>query len=181
MAIARLNHAVLFVADLERSVTFYREVLGFRRLPGGFAGAAFLQAPDSTNDHDLGLFQSPLPGHRAVQGQVGLYHLAWEVRTLGDLAELHTRLSVADALTGASDHGSTKALYAHDPDGIEFEVCWLVPDDSVLEELVPGTPPSRPLNIQAEIERYGVDTSTGTRTDRRIWEQLFGERWRDLG
>jgi catechol 2,3-dioxygenase-like lactoylglutathione lyase family enzyme len=60
MGITRLNHAVLFVRDVERSVAFYTDVLGFRRIdmtPEGFAGAAFLQAPGSTNDHDLGLFQ----------------------------------------------------------------------------------------------------------------------------
>ena len=59
MAITRLNHAVLFVRDLERSVRFYTEVLGFRVIPmtpDGFDGAAFLQAPGSINDHDLGLF-----------------------------------------------------------------------------------------------------------------------------
>lgn len=179
MAISRLNHAVLFVADLERSVTFYRDVLGFRRLPGGFTGAAFLQAPDSANDHDLGLFQSPQPGLGTVQGQVGLYHLAWEARTLADLAELRNRLADAGALTGASNHGSTKALYAHDLDGIEFEVCWLVPDEAVAAELAPGTPPTRSLDLEAEIARYGADTQTGTRSDQRLWEQIFGCDWAD--
>ena len=60
MGIHRLNHAVLYVSDLDRSVAFYRDVLGFRPIPmtpDGFRGAAFLQAPDSTNDHDLGLFE----------------------------------------------------------------------------------------------------------------------------
>ncbi len=60
MGIHRLNHAVLYVGDLDRSVAFYRDVLGFRRVPmtpEGFRGAAFLQAPGSTNDHDLGLFE----------------------------------------------------------------------------------------------------------------------------
>jgi len=177
MAISRLNHAVLFVADLERSVAFYRDVLGFRRLPGGFTGAAFLQAPDSANDHDLGLFQSPRPSPTGVQGQVGLYHLAWEVRTLADLAQLRNRLAGAGALTGAGNHGSAKAVYAHDPDGIEFELCWLVPDDAVAEELAPGTPPTRALDIEAEIARYGADTQTGTRSDQQLWEQIFGRDW----
>lgn len=176
MAIKRLNHAVLFVGDLERSLTFYREVLGFRVLPGGFAGAAFLQAPGSANDHDLGLFQSPHTDARSASGQVGLYHLAWEVDTLTDLADMRRRLERAGALTGASNHGSTKALYARDPDGIEFEVCWLVPDRHVLDELVPGMPPTRPLDIAAEIERYGADTPSGPRTDFGVWEQLFASR-----
>jgi len=59
MAIHRLNHAVLYVRNVERSVAFYREVLGFALIEGmqSLHGAAFLRAPDSTNDHDLGLFE----------------------------------------------------------------------------------------------------------------------------
>ena len=63
-------------------------------------------------------------------GAVGLYHLAWEVGTLGELAELRDRLRERDALVGASDHGTTKSLYGKDPDGLEFEIVWLVPADS---------------------------------------------------
>ena len=60
MPITRLNHAVLYVRDVERSVAFYTDVLGFRvlNIAEGFRGAAFLQAPGSTNDHDLGLFEN---------------------------------------------------------------------------------------------------------------------------
>ncbi|MBP1160549.1 VOC family protein [Rhodococcus sp. PvR099] len=176
MSIRRLNHAVLFVADLERSLAFYQDVLGFRPLPGGFPGAAFLQAANSANDHDLGLFQSPSGPSRARQGDVGLYHLAWEVDTLTDLASMREKLIEAGALTGASNHGSTKALYARDPDGIEFEVCWLVPDGRVEEELVPGMPPTRPLDIDGEIERYGPETPSGPRTDPAVWERIFARR-----
>lgn len=176
MAIRRLNHAVLFVSDLERSLAFYVDVLGFRPLPGGFPGAAFLQAANSANDHDLGLFQSPSGPSRARQGDVGLYHLAWEVDTLADLAGMRERLTAAGALVGASNHGSTKALYAKDPDGIDFEVCWLVPDARIEEELVPGMPPTRPLDIAAEIARYGADTPSGPRTDHAVWARLFAAR-----
>ncbi|HEX4908803.1 MAG TPA: VOC family protein, partial [Actinomycetes bacterium] len=82
MPIVRLNHAVLYVRDLERSVAFYREVLGFEAVMS-MPGAAFVQAPGSTNDHDLGLFEmggqaGPSPAGRSA---VGLYHLAWEVDT----------------------------------------------------------------------------------------------------
>lgn len=174
--IRRLNHAVLFVSDLDRSLAFYRDVLDFRPLPGGFPGAAFLQAAASANDHDLGLFQSPAgPGVRRP-GEIGLYHLAWEVGTLADLAQMWERLADSGALTGASNHGSTKALYARDPDGIEFEVCWLVPDDRVEEELVPGMPPTRPLDLSAEIARYGADTPSGPRTDPTVWQRIFAGR-----
>ena len=73
MGIFRLNHAVLFVRDLDESVRFYSDVLGFRRIdmtPEGFAGAAFLQAPGSTNDHDLGLFEIGA-GRRARRSPAG--------------------------------------------------------------------------------------------------------------
>ncbi|GAB3956877.1 hypothetical protein GCM10027614_70610 [Micromonospora vulcania] len=91
MGIHRLNHAVLYVSDLARSVAFYRDVLGFRPVamtPDGFRGATFLQAPDSTNDHDLGLFEIGAGAGRSTAGRatVGLYHLAWEVDTLDELA-----------------------------------------------------------------------------------------------
>ncbi|WP_028926112.1 VOC family protein [Pseudonocardia acaciae] len=157
MGIRRLNHAVLYVRDVERSVTFYRDVLGFRevhRLPG----AAFLLAPDSDNDHDLGLFQvgADAANSPAGRGAVGLYHLAWSVPTLADLADHERRLREAGALVGASDHITTKALYAHDPDGLEFEVSWLVPAQHVTTEMK-SAPTTRPLNLDAEIAKYGPD------------------------
>lgn len=88
MAIRRLNHAVLYVRDVTRSLAFYQDVLGFR-VVHQFPGAAFLQAPDSDNDHDLGLFQIGEQAGPSTAGResVGLYHLAWSVTTLTDLAE----------------------------------------------------------------------------------------------
>ena len=56
MPVTRLNHAVLFVRNVEQSVAFYREALAFEKVMG-MPGAAFLQAPASSNDHDLGLFE----------------------------------------------------------------------------------------------------------------------------
>ena len=121
MGITRLNHAVLFVRDVERSVAFYTDVLGFRRIdmtPEGFAGAAFLQAPGSTNDHDLGLFQIDAAAGPSGAGRttVGLYHLAWELDTLAEMKRLAGLLARHGALTGSSDHGTTKSLYGRDPD-----------------------------------------------------------------
>ena len=69
MPITRLNHAVLYVRDAEKSARFYMEVLGFRPIgigPSGFKGAAFLQAPGSTNDHDIGLFTIGSDGRHRV-------------------------------------------------------------------------------------------------------------------
>src|ERR671915_94582 len=84
MPIFRLNHAVLYVRELERSVAFYHDVLGFKTVMTMGGAAAFVQAPGSTNDHDLGLFQiGPGAGpSEAGRRTVGLYHLAWEADTL---------------------------------------------------------------------------------------------------
>jgi hypothetical protein len=104
----------------------------------GLTGAAFLRAPSSTNDHDLGLFEigSAAGASAAGRSTVGLYHLAWEVETLADLAEIGARLTERGALVGATDHATTKALYAKDPDGIELEVMWLVPADRLTPEIL---------------------------------------------
>jgi catechol-2,3-dioxygenase len=165
MSIFRLNHAVLYVRNVATSVAFYRDVLGFDYIQGGDAipGGAFLRAPGSTNDHDLGLFQI---GDRAAdsgagRSSVGLYHLAWEVDTLGDLAELATRLSTAGALVGASDHGTTKSLYAKDPDGLEFEVVWIIPADLLTDADRAGAKTIRPLDLPAELDRYGAGARSG--------------------
>ncbi|HLI44636.1 MAG TPA: VOC family protein [Acidimicrobiales bacterium] len=164
MPITRLNHAVLYVRDVSRSVAFYTDVLGFRRVDmGGFAGAAFLQAPGSTNDHDIGLFEiGPAAGPTtAGRNQVGLYHLAWEVDTLEELEHLARRLQDAGALVGASDHSTTKSLYAKDPDGIEFEVAWVVPADQLDDATLAGRSSIKPLDLAAAKERYGATTRGG--------------------
>ncbi len=165
MPVTRLNHAVLYVRDAQRSAAFYEEVLGFRRIGmvEGFDAAVFLQAPGSTNDHDLGLFTVGEAAGPSGAGRqtVGLYHLAWEVDTLAELQRLSTRLSEVGALVGASDHGTTKALYAKDPDGIEFEVSWLVPADRIDAPTLEARSRIEPLDLAGEIERYGADTRGG--------------------
>jgi catechol-2,3-dioxygenase len=162
----------LFVRDVARSVAFYRDVLGFRPLAGmqGMAGAAFLQAPGSTNDHDLGLFQIGADAGDSAAGRttVGLYHLAWEVDTLTDLRELATALAESGALVGASDHSTTKSLYGRDPDGLEFEIAWVVPAELLDEAALRGRTQIRPLDLDREIARYGADTPGGVGVSRAM-------------
>src|SRR5215470_696192 len=163
MPVQRLNHAVLYVRDLDRSVAFYQEALGFRTVMAMPGRAAFLQAAGSTNDHDLGLFAmgdaaGPSPAGRST---VGLYHLAWEVDTLAELQRIERVLAGRGALVGASDHGTTKALYGHDPDGLEFEVSWLVPSTLLTDEVLASRSRIARLDIAAEIARYGADTRGG--------------------
>ena len=78
--------------------------------------------------HDLGTFQigAGAGPSQAGRSTVGLYHLAWEVDTLAEMARIRGLLIDRGALSGASDHITTKALYAKDPDGIEFEVSWIL-------------------------------------------------------
>ena len=163
MPIRRLNHAVLYVRDVERSVAFYTEVLEFRVVAGMAGKAAFLQAAGSTNDHDLGLFSigdAAAPSD-AGRGTVGLYHLAWEVDTLEELERIANALRQHDALVGASDHGTTKSLYGKDPDGIEFEVAWIVPADRLDDATLEARKSIRPLDLAREQARYGADTEGG--------------------
>ena len=129
----------------------------------GFPGAAFLRAPGSTNDHDLGLFEIGAAAGAPTAGRstVGLYHLAWEVDTLAELGRVATRWRAADALVGSSDHGTTKSLYAKDPDGLEFEVVWLIPADLLDEAAIEARTPIGRLDLDAEIARYGADTKGG--------------------
>jgi catechol-2,3-dioxygenase len=155
-----MNHAVLYVRDVARTAAFYQDVLDFRvrfEIPGQ---ASFLQAAASQNDHDLGIFQigpDALPS-QAGRGMVGLYHIAWEVDTLDELERISVKLREVGSLVGSSDHGTTKALYAHDPDGLEFEVCWLVPADRLPAGVDQMT---KPLDLAAEKARYGGATRGG--------------------
>jgi catechol-2,3-dioxygenase len=162
MAVHRLNHAVLYVRDVERTVAFYRDVFGFTQV-AGFPGAAFLKAPGSTNDHDLGLFQVGAQAGPSGAGTstVGLYHLAWEVESLDDLEEHMHRLAEAGALVGMSDHGTTKSLYGKDPDGLEFEVVWLVPAHLLDGSQLSDDPRPKPLDLEREKARYGGQTRGG--------------------
>jgi catechol-2,3-dioxygenase len=151
--ITRLNHAVLFVRDLDRAVDFYRRAFGFEVISETTGKAAFLRADGSANHHDLGLFASPSSA-RPPLGTPGLYHLAWEVPTIEDLAAARATLVEFSALIGESDHGATKSLYGKDPDGNEFEIMWLVPRedwgeyerDAVIER----------LDLERELGRYGA-------------------------
>ena len=165
MPVTRLNHAVLYVRDIARTREFYETVLGFETLIWMPGQGAFFQAPGSTNDHDLGAFQIGSGAGPTTAGRtsVGLYHLAWEVDTLDELVRIRELLVAEGALVGASDHITTKALYAQDPDGLEFEVSWLVPADRIDDDLRAQArdPRPRPLDLAAEIARYGGSTEGG--------------------
>jgi catechol-2,3-dioxygenase len=154
----RLNHAVLFVADLERSERFYTGVFGMEviaREPR--ANAAFLRLPRSGNHHDLGLFgigSGAGPRHRGV----GLYHLAWQLDTIDELAAAREALRSAGAYTGESSHGATKSVYGADPDGNEFEIMWMLPRHAW--GAYESAAPIDHLDLAGELRRWsGVPTA----------------------
>ena len=148
IGLTRLQHLVLWIADLETSVRFYRDVLGFE-VAARYPNAAFLKIPGSPDDHHLGLFEQPQvapPDERVAR----MYHAAWEVGAITDLVRARERLTAAGALVGSSDHGVSLSLYAKDPDGLEFEIFWTVPDGKPVR--------TRPLNLEGELSRRGVTT-----------------------
>ena len=166
MPVLRLNHAVLYVRDAQRS----RRLLSKRC--SASVGSAWSTvstgrcscrppARPTTTTSDCSP-SAKAPGRPSAGRQtVGLYHLAWEVDTLAELERIAGLLSEHGALVGASDHGTTKALYAHDPDGIEFEVSWLVPADLIDEATLAARARIGPLDIETEKRRYGAETRGG--------------------
>lgn len=164
----RLNHAVLFVDDLDRAERFYSDVFGMTvaaREPR--ANAAFLRLPRSGNHHDLGLFGVGPGAAPKQRGAIGLYHLAWQVDTVDELADAQQVLAKAGALTGESSHGATKSVYGADPDGNEFEVMWMLPREAWGE--YENTAPIDRLDLQAELARW-----TGVRTAGQIVSEAAG-------
>ena len=155
----RLNHAVLFVADLERAERFYTDVFGMvvaAREPR--ANAAFLRLPRSGNHHDLGLFGvGPLAAPKR-RGGIGLYHLAWQLDTIDELVQARQTLKDAGAYTGESSHGATKSVYGADPDGNEYEIMWMLPRAEWGE--YENAAPVDALDLDAEVTRWaGVRTA----------------------
>lgn len=150
--IKRLNHAVLYVRDAARSAKFYQDVLGFEVTTHMGDRAYFLKtSPDATNNHDLGLFSIGSSAPPPTQGErVGLYHLAWQVDALPELAAVRDALIAANALVGVNDHGASLSLYAKDPDGNEFEIFWAVPAEEW------DTRKGGYLDIEGEMAKRGM-------------------------
>lgn len=152
--VTRLNHAVLFVSDVPRSVAFYTEAFGLEEVAREMGGkAAFLRSPRNHNHHDLGLFEAAGAPHPPTGTITGLYHLAWQVDRVEDLVTAKETLARLGALTGESDHGATLSVYGADPDGNEFEIMWMLPHEdwgAAAERATTGA-----LDLPAALARYG--------------------------
>ncbi|MEV0279185.1 VOC family protein [Streptomyces sp. NPDC050610] len=159
MTIRRVNHVVLSVTDIRASTRFYRDVLGLKvvdTLPGDGPDPfmVFLRTPEaSDNHHDLGLIRAESPA--AVPPEAappGLRHVAFEVGSLDELAEVKQRLEAAGSVKETFDQGMHLSVYCTDPDGIEIEVIWPTPRDSwSYEEPIVR----KPLDIDGARQRWG--------------------------
>jgi catechol-2,3-dioxygenase len=155
--VSRLNHAVLYVRDVDVAADFYTKVFGFEVVDRMRNFAVFLRAGGGDNHHDLGLFSVGPNAPRPPRGSTGLYHLAWEVPAIEDLVTAAQVLSESGALGGASDHGVSKSLYGADPDGNEFEIMWRVPREQWGDlEKNAGI---APLDLEAEVRKHGTKAS----------------------
>lgn len=120
----RIGHVHLKVADIERSLGFYRDVLGFELTQRFGTQAAFLSAGGYHHHLGLNTWESA-GGSPAAAGTTGLYHVAILYPTRAELADALRRLMEAGIqLDGASDHGVSEALYLRDPDGNGVELYW---------------------------------------------------------
>ncbi|MFD1467156.1 VOC family protein [Hymenobacter caeli] len=121
---ARVGHVHLQVTDLERSIAFYRDLLGFELQLRYGEQAAFLGAGGYHHHIGLNTWNS-LGGAPARTQGAGLYHAALLYPTRADLGRVVGRLVAAGyPLTGAADHGVSEAVYLNDPDGNGLELYW---------------------------------------------------------
>jgi catechol 2,3-dioxygenase len=126
---ARIGHVHLKVADLDRSLRFYRDVLGFSLMQKMGEQAAFLSAGGYHHHIGLNTWES-LGGTPPPEGSTGLFHVAILYPTRRDLADALNRLrSAGIGLDGASDHGVSEALYLRDPDDNGVELYWDKPQE----------------------------------------------------
>ena len=147
-----IGHVHLKVADLDRALGFYRDVLGFE-VTQLYPGAAFLSAGGYHHHIALNTWESR-GGQPPAPGTTGLYHVAIRYPTRAALADALRRLESAGIpLDGASDHGVSEALYLRDPDQNGVELYWDRPNDEW-----PRTPDgalamvTRPLDVRGLLE-----------------------------
>jgi catechol 2,3-dioxygenase len=129
-ASTRIGHVHLKVANLERSLQFYRDLLGFQVTQAYGEDAVFISAGGYHHHIGLNTWYSK-NGAPAPQNATGLYHTAILYPTRKDLAVALKRLLDAKyPLTGMSDHGVSEAIYLDDPDGNGVELYWDRPKES---------------------------------------------------
>ena len=117
----QLGHVALRVRDLDRAVTFYRDVMGLK-LRSQHEKVAFLGIREDAS-HEIALFVLPADAPGPEQDRVGMYHMAWEMASFEDLEHFHARLLANKAtITGYSPRQMN--VMFQDPDGNEIEAIW---------------------------------------------------------
>lgn len=146
----RIGHVHLKVADLERALGFYHDVLGFELTQRHGRQAAFLSAGGYHHHIGLNTWESR-GGSPPHPGATGLYHLAILYPTRAELADALRRLIKAGIpLEGASDHGVSEALYLRDPEGNGVELYWDRPPEEWPRTAAGGLNMiSEPLDLKA--------------------------------
>ncbi|MEM8824647.1 MAG: VOC family protein [Pseudomonadota bacterium] len=147
---AHVGHGHLMVADLDRAVAFYRDVIGMRVVRYYGQQAAFLSFDDYHHHLGLNTWESK-GGTPPPKGHTGLYHVAFVFPDRRSLGRVIDRVQTAGyKLTGAADHGVSEAVYLNDPDGNGLELYrdrpqaeWVSDDDGVLEII------NAPLDVDA--------------------------------
>jgi catechol 2,3-dioxygenase len=117
----RIGHVVLKVRDLDRSLAFYRDLLGFT-VVSELSNVMIFLAADGQNHHDLALLRVGQQAPSPVPSAVGLYHVAIQLADWEAVRRAHALLTERGLLRGAIDHGVSRSLYTADPDGNEIEL-----------------------------------------------------------
>jgi catechol-2,3-dioxygenase len=134
----KLGHIALRVRDLERSVAFYRDVVGLP-LREKYEKVAFLGVREDAS-HEIALFQlenSEAPGPEATR--VGMYHMAWEMASFEDLQAFHKRLLDSNAKIAGYSNRQSNVMFL-DPDGNELEALWEPTPEEAERFKAAGTP-----------------------------------------
>lgn len=145
---AQLGHIALRVRDVDRSLSFYRDVLGLT-LRSRSGGVAFLGARADAS-HELALFPLPAGAAGPDSGRASLYHMAWEMASFEELQALHERLLARGARIAGYSDNQCNVMFL-DPDGNELEAIWEPPQAELARMRVAGTPLPR-------LPRAGVET-----------------------
>jgi catechol-2,3-dioxygenase len=151
----KINHLVLKVRDIDRSVAFYCDIFAYEEAMERFGDGvqAFLRAKGSDNHHDLSFQRVTQDAPAPQRGAVGLYHFALEVPALEDLLAARERMNTLGALTAEFDTGATLSVYGRDPDGHTFEVMWEVPRDDWGE--YESRAAALPVDFELALQKWG--------------------------